>query len=261
MTTEWNAASYHQLAEPQFAWGTEMLRSLPLRGCEIVMDAGCGSGRVTAELLRRLPRGRVVAVDLSAKMLQLASETLIPEFTDRVSFVCADLVALPFHDAVDGIFSSATFHWIPDHVALFCGLFRCLKAGGWLVAQCGGGPNLARLRGKLDRVASTPHFAKYFSGWKDHRFYARTEETTRRLRVAGFTDIETGLREASVDLKEAPAFRAFVATVTGHPYVARLPDEEMREQFLAEVTELAARENPRFVLDYWRLNLRARKPG
>jgi trans-aconitate 2-methyltransferase len=258
--TEWNAASYHQLAEPQFVWGMEMLQTLALRGDETVMDAGCGSGRVTAELLRRLPHGRVLAVDLSANMLERAAETLTPEFEGHVSFLRADLAALPFLGAVDGVFSSATFHWVPDHEGLFRAIFHSLKPGGWLVAQCGGGPNLGGVRGKLDRVAGTAPFVSFFAGWKDHRYYAGAKETAERLRAAGFIEVETGLREARVEMKEAAAFRAFVATVTGHPYVARIPNEKLRERFLDEVTESAAKENPPFVLDYWRLNMRARKP-
>ena len=261
MPSEWNAAAYHQLAEPQFAWGVELVASLALRGDETVMDAGCGSGRVTAELLRRLPRGRVLAVDLSANMLERAAQTLLPEFKERVTLVRADLAALPFSAVVDGIFSSATFHWAPDHDALFRSLFHALKPGGWLVAQCGGGDNLANLRGKLDRVAATPAFAPYFAGWQDQRYYAGAEETAERLRAVGFTEVETGLREARVEMKDAAAFRAFAGTVTGHPHVARIPEEALQEQFLDEVTALAARDERPFVLDYWRLNLRARKPA
>jgi len=257
--TEWDAASYHKLAEPQFAWGVELVRSLTLRGDETVMDAGCGSGRVTAELLRRLPRGRVIAVDLSANMLEQSAATLSAEFKDRLSFVRADLAALPFSTAVDGVFSSAAFHWVPDHDALFRGLLRALKPGGWLVAQCGGGTNLHGLRAKLERVAASTKFAPFFIGWKDQRRYAGAEETAERLRAAGFVGVETGLREARVDLRDAASFRAFVATVRGHPYVARIPDEKLREKYLDEVTELAAKESPPFVLDYWRLNMRARR--
>lgn len=258
MPAEWNAAAYHQLAEPQFAWGMELLQSLELHGDETVMDAGCGSGRVTAALLRRLPRGHVIAVDLSANMLEGAAEAL-REFAERVSFVRADLAALPFRDAVDGVFSSATFHWLPDHEALFRGLFRVLRPGGWLVAQCGGGANLAGLRAKLQQVSASPAFAPYFEGWKDHRYYAEPEETAGRLRAAGFAEVATELREARVEMKDGQAFRAFVATVTGHPYLARLADERLRGRFLDEITELAARESPPFVLDYWRLDMRARK--
>ncbi len=60
---EWDAETYDAVSDPQFNWGMEVLDRLELRGDEAVLDAGCGSGRVTAELARRLPRGRLIAVD------------------------------------------------------------------------------------------------------------------------------------------------------------------------------------------------------
>ena len=64
MTTgDWNAASYDKVADPQARWGAEVLERLPLVGDETVLDAGCGTGRVTELLLARLPKGRVVALD------------------------------------------------------------------------------------------------------------------------------------------------------------------------------------------------------
>ena len=60
---EWDAETYDAVSDPQFEWGMEVLDRLELRGDEVAVDAGCGSGRVTAELLARLPNGRVVAGD------------------------------------------------------------------------------------------------------------------------------------------------------------------------------------------------------
>ncbi len=142
---EWNAEEYHRLSTPQFQWGQRVLSQLHLRGDECVLDAGCGTGRLTELLLRNLPRGRVVGLDLSQNMAMHARSRLKQEFHERVELVVADLVALPFLDAFDGIFSTASFHWVHDHDLLFRNLLAALRPGGWLHAQCGGGPNIARL--------------------------------------------------------------------------------------------------------------------
>ena len=60
---DWDAATYDRVSDVQVEWAREVLDRLPLRGDETVLDAGCGSGRVTAMLLERLPNGHVVAVD------------------------------------------------------------------------------------------------------------------------------------------------------------------------------------------------------
>ena len=141
---EWNAGEYHRLSAPQFQWGQRVLSELHLRGDERVLDAGCGSGKLTRLLLQSLPQGRVVGVDLSRNMVRLAHDNLKADFAGRVRFVAGDLVALPFRECFDGIFSTASFHWVFDHDALFRNLFASLKKGGWLHAQCGGGAPTSR---------------------------------------------------------------------------------------------------------------------
>ncbi len=65
-------------------------------------------------------------------------DTAAPMLTGiRVPVVRADAARLPFAEAFDVIFSTATFHWVLDHDALFASLFNALKAGGRLHAQCG----------------------------------------------------------------------------------------------------------------------------
>lgn len=143
---EWDAGIYHRVSAPQVAWGSKVLGRLTLARDETVVNAGCGSGRLTADLLERVPRGRVIAVDQSTNMLAEAAAHLLPSFIDRVSFLKADVQDLVLPEPVDAIFSTATFHWVLDHPRLFRTLFTCLKPGGRIVAQCGGGPNIARLR-------------------------------------------------------------------------------------------------------------------
>src|SRR5215212_8517559 len=143
-TGDWNASRYDKVADPQTRWGAEVLERLPLEGDETVLDAGCGTGRVTELLLARLPRGRVVALDASAAMLEQARGRLA-RFGDQVSYVHADLgQPLPLEEPVDAILSTATFHWVADHDALFANLAPAVRHGGWLVAQCGGFGNIAR---------------------------------------------------------------------------------------------------------------------
>ncbi len=97
--TEWDSDAYNRLSDPQWNWGTAVLKRIAVTGNEVLMDAGCGTGRVTAELVQLLPLGRVIAVDLSKNMLQQAAANLA-RFGDRVALVQADLAALPFCGAV-----------------------------------------------------------------------------------------------------------------------------------------------------------------
>ena len=159
---EWNAEAYHRVSDPQLAWGLRVLLRLPLRGDECVLDVGCGTGRLTDKLLERLPAGQVVALDQSLNMLAVARDYLAPRFPSQVRLVAADAAALPVANRADAVFSTATFHWVLDHPALFRSLFAALKPGGRLVAQCGGGPNIQRVRDRcaaLSNSQARAHFA------------------------------------------------------------------------------------------------------
>ncbi len=257
---EWDAATYHRVATPHVAWGRRVLDRLPLVGDETVVDLGCGTGRPTADLLARLPHGRVVAVDRSAAMLAAARDHLSPIAGDRVRFVRADLGALPLRGPVDAVFSTATFHWVPDHPRLFAAIFGALAPGGRLVAQCGGGPNLAPLRDHLAALAATPRFAPALGGWPGPWEFADAEQTADRLRAVGFVEVETGLEHAPTALPDAAAYRAFLETVVLGTHLDRLPTPADRAALLDALTAHAATDPEPFTLDYWRLNLRARRP-
>jgi trans-aconitate 2-methyltransferase len=261
--TEWNAGVYHRVSDPHQAWGARALAMLNVRGDETALDCGCGTGRLTAELLERLPRGRVIAIDRSLNMLDAAREFLAPRFGDRVLFRQADVQHLDvteLGEQVDLIFSTATFHWLRDHPRLFANLFTMLKPGGWLVAQCGGGPNIERLLDRARLIAWSSTFAPSFAGWDGPWEFADDATSARRLEVAGFTNVETDLVYMPVEMADADAFAEFLTNVIFGAHLARIDDEALRVRFIDSLTAMAADDDPPFELDYWRLNLRAQRP-
>ena len=257
---EWNAGVYHRVSNPHLEWGLPVLERLPLAGDETVLDIGCGTGRLTEKLLDRLPRGRAIGIDISANMLAVAREYLRPTFASRIQLVFADAAALPFDACADAVFSTATFHWVLDHARLFRSIHAALRPGGRLVAQCGGGPNLARVKGQCRAILGEAPYVTFFSGWSEPWEYADAETTERRLAAAGFVDIHASVDPAPVVHPDATAYKEFVTTVICRPYLARLPEAELRDTFIDELTRRAASLHPPFELDYWRLNIDATKP-
>jgi trans-aconitate 2-methyltransferase len=224
------------------------------------MDAGCGTGRLTAQLLQGLLRGRVVGLDLSQNMLAAAQDYLSPNFRGKFLLVAADLQELPFEKVFDGIFSTAAFHWVLDQDRLFSSLFRALRPGGWLQAQCGGGPNLARLRRRTHELAATAKYAQYLAGFREPWTFNDAATAAALLRRAGFTEVETNLEPALTVLGDLPKYSEFVRTVILRQHLERIPDAELRTGFVGALARQAATDDPPFSLDYWRLNLNAKIP-
>ena len=245
MTRDWDAAAYDRIADPQTGWGHSVLDRLALAGDERVLDAGSGSGRVTERLAERLPSGHVVALDGSAAMIAAARERLA-RFGDRISYLVADLGApLPVHPPVDAVLSTATFHWVPNHDALFRHLAAILRPGGQLVAQFGGQGNVARVLAVLATVGD---------GWLGPAHFESVAATRDRLEAAGFVDVEAWLNDESTTFEVGAPFVQFLETVVLGPHLDRLPAPE-RRPFAEEV----ARRLGRPELDYVRLNVVARR--
>ena len=251
----WDAKAYHKVSNPQFEWGKKVLSRLELRGDETVVDVGCGTGRLTALLCDKLPRGRVIAVDRDAGMIEEAKRHL----GDRAEYLVASALDLPAYDA-DAIFSTATFHWIPEHDRLFPRLFAALGPGGRLVAQCGGGRNLHRVLERLSVILAEPDVAPYFNGVGEPWYYATAEQTAARMTAAGFSDVATSLTPAPTPFATRDDFRTFCARVILGQRLHPLTDSTLRERVIDRVAELASHDDPPFVLDYERLDMFGRRP-
>lgn len=252
--TDWDAAQYHKVSDPQRAWGLRVLDRLnPSRG-ERVLDIGCGTARLTSEIAKKTDRP-VVGVDPSRTMLREAAL----HFGPLVQLVQADGVRLPFADrSFDAVFSTATFHWIADHASLFSEIHRILRPGGRLVAQCGGGPNLQRLYLRAQRLRSEEDYAPHFDGWADPWNFAGAETTRARLTDAGLVGVDVSLEPAQTPFANVETYEQFVTTVCLRHHVERLP-EPLRYPFVHELAVAAAADDPPLTLDYWRLNVDGRR--
>jgi trans-aconitate 2-methyltransferase len=246
---DWDGATYDRISAPMEAMGLAVLERLELRGDEAVLDAGCGSGRVTATLLDRLPEGRVVAVDGAASMIDAARERL----GDRpdLTLVVADLGELdPALGPVDAVFSTATFHWIADHARLFARLRAVLRDGGRLVAQCGGKGNIEVVHAAAAEVGNEAPFAEHLSGWAGPWRFAGPQETEELLRTAGFTEARCWLEDWPVT-PDDPA--TWLRTIICGAHLEQLP-EPLHESF---VNAVLARLPAPVTVPYVRLNIDA----
>jgi trans-aconitate 2-methyltransferase len=218
----WDAGTYEKVADPQAAWADEIIARSGIKHGDVVLDAGCGGGRVTKKLLELTPN--VIAVDADPNMVEKARESL----PDSVPVYHQDLLELDIDDKVDVVFSCAVFHWITDHDRLFKRLHHALKPGGRLVAQCGGYGNIQNV---LDVVGERP------GRW----LYAKPDDTETRLVAAGFSDARAWLEPKPTVPSDMVTF---IETVILH----KDPDRHANaERVAAQIDHI----------DYVRLNMEA----
>lgn len=263
---EWQAARYDRLADPHERWAAQILDRLAPASGECVLDAGCGSGRITRLLCERLdsagPEWSVLAVDASRSMIDQARVALA-DFGDAVEFELSDLLDFELSSRpgirrkrppVDGVFSCAVFHWILDHQLLFERVYSWLKPGGRLVAQCGGLGNVEEWQRAIDEAVVQPEFSESFNGWEGPWHFAGTEETAERLERAGFEAVNCRLEEKVVKVEDA---RSYLEVVGLAAHLERLP-EGHRDAFIDAVLRRVADPN---TLRYIRLNMEAYRPS
>lgn len=222
--TRWDAAAYDRISGPQVEWAKPVIERLELTGEEVVLDAGCGSGRVTELLVEQA--AWVIGIDSDPHMVAHARERL----RGRARVLQRDLTWFELDEPVDAVFCNAVLHWIDDHEAVFRRFAAALRPGGRLSFQCGGAGNLVEV---LRAAEVSGH------SWN----YATPEETEERLVAAGFERVVCWLQPWPVMPPDQPEFL-----------------EKVVFKDFPDPAALAARV-PEGPLDYVRLNAMAYKPS
>jgi trans-aconitate 2-methyltransferase len=243
-TRDWDAGTYHRVSDVHQEWAAQTLARLP--AAEVVLDAGCGSGRVTQLLLERCDH--VIAVDAAPSMVEHARETL----GDRATVLQQNLLELELDEPVDAVFSNAVFHWVPDHPRLFSRLYAALNPGGVLEAQYGGFGNVSRFHDVADSVGEEEPFASHLGGWVGPWNFTTDVQAAGWLLDAGFVDVRAWLEEWPMTPREP---RDYIRTVCLGHHLQRLP-EELRGPYVASVAD---RVGSPMEIDYVRLNISARR--
>ena len=258
-STHWNAEVYERIGTPMRRWAQAVIDDLHLSGDETVLDAGCGSGSVTFDLLERLPRGRIYAVDSSPDMISKITQAIEERGETRIVPILASLTDFNLPEQVDVVFSNAVLHWIPDDDALFGCLFRATKPGGRFRAQCGGGANIAQLMAVTQAVEEYEPYSVYL-GMAEFRKYRTAEEATAAMQRAGWTDVRANLFDSPVRFENNDDAALYLRTIILQRHVAALPSEHQHPFLEAVIAETVRRYGEPFTADYVRLDLWATKP-
>ena len=234
-TFQWNAHDYARNATAQYGWATELLDKLALRGDERVLDIGCGNGRVSAELVSRLPSGSVLGIDASSEMIAVARQSYGHENSDKLRFRQMDARTIGLEERFDVAFSNAVLHWVDDHNAVLNGLRTVLNPGAGLLFQMGGRGNAAAFFEVLEGVISTPAWRDYFYDFVPPYHFYGMGDYEKWLPDNGFEPVRIELIPKVMRHADSSNLKGWFRT-TWFPYTDRLP-RESREIFIAQIIE------------------------
>jgi trans-aconitate methyltransferase len=265
----WDAETYHRVSTVQESWAMELLEKRKMGEHEVVMDAGCGTGRVTETIANAVKKGRVYAVDRDDNMIAKAKENL--SGFSNITIIKSDISEVILPEKVDLIFSNAVIHWVLDHKKLFSNFWRLLKPNGELLIQCGGKGNLGIVHTLLEKLRKSNAFKNYFADWKDQWNFSSPEDIIKTLNDIGFKDTQAQLKKKTAEFEDYHGFFLFMKTVVMKPYLAYLPTDnnnEIRNSFMGEfmremkknqITNRKAAADIDLRLQYVRLDITGRK--
>jgi trans-aconitate 2-methyltransferase len=284
----WDAHVYDQISYPvQYRWGQQVIEWRSWNGNEIVMDAGCGTGLLTRDLAKKVPNGKVYAVDIDSNMIEQARTNL--RFFDNVEIVQSSFTDVELPKKVNVIFSNSAFHWVQDHRSAFQKFWEMLKpsiihkasnsdfpsrtdSSGQLLIQCGAYGNLQRIITVLERIAYSHQFKAYFIDWKQPWHFAKPDETDKLLKETGYVNRNAYSTKGSAAFPNQDAYAKFIKTVIMKSYLDHLStdannsndDESLKDlffnTFLNEIKKDNKRQGEQWHLDFVRLNIVANKP-
>lgn len=151
----WDGALYAENTAHHRAFDGDFLASTPLRPTDRVLDLGCGSGDLTAEVAALVPDGHVLGVDPQPSMLDEARTRARPN-QSFVQLAAQELDRLD--DAFDVVLSRACLHWVPrgDWPGVLAQLARLVRPGGAVRIECGGAGNVPRVVELLGELTGAP---------------------------------------------------------------------------------------------------------
>ncbi len=181
------AAFYNNHSQQQWEVAFEALKKIEFQGSEAVLDIGCGSGKVTANIAGRLKRGSVLGLDLSEGMIAFAQETYQPFYTN-LSFIRDDIQTYNSSSKFDCIFSSSALHWILGHQSLIAKVYDLLNEQGHILftIPCTPLPEVALI---FRDVTTQEPWQTYLKSYNHPRRKFTSDEYVGLLEEAGFVDV------------------------------------------------------------------------
>lgn len=246
----WNPDLYE--ASHSFVWklGRDLLAQLAPQAGERILDVGCGTGQLTAEIAAC--GARVLGIDAAPSMIEQARRNF-----PALRFEQADAAALPFQAEFDAVFSNATLHWVRDADRAADGIRRALKPGGRFVAEFGGRGNTAALLRAVYQELESLGVAQ--PERRNPWYYPSLGEYAALLERNGLQVTFAALFDRPTPLEGGEDALANWLAMFGACFTDAIAAER-RPQFLRGVAERAAgqlRQNGVWTLDYRRLRIRA----
>lgn len=219
---KWNPEDYAENSSAQYKWGKELLDVLSLNGTERLLDIGCGDGKITELISKKLKSGNVVGIDSSKDMIRFARQKYSGENFENLSFEIKDACNLGFNDEFDVVYSNAALHWIKDHNCVLNEIYKSLKKGGRILFQMGGKGNLEEMISIIKKTLKGDKWNQYFNDFENPFYFYSDSEYSSFLNKTHFHIDKVELIPRIMTHENVNSLAGWIRT-TWHPFLCRVP--------------------------------------
>ncbi|MBZ2166611.1 class I SAM-dependent methyltransferase [Methanobacterium spitsbergense] len=241
---KWDAEEYQKSSSAQQKWARELITKMDLQGSEVVLDIGCGDGKVTSEIATHLKDGCIMGIDSSIDMIELATRTFPLKKHPNLHFKLKDFQEIDYNSKFDIIFSNAALHWIKGHEDILKRIQKSLKPDGRILIQMGGKGNAQKILDLADEIITKEKWNNYFQGFTFPYGFYGPKKYIKWLNEANLKPVRVELISKVMVQKGFKGLKSWIRTVW-LPYTQRIP-EDLREDF---INELATRYIEQYPLD------------
>ncbi len=219
MRHEFDGKKYAKASAHQKEWEAKLISELDLEGNEDILDLGCGDGALTAQVAKLVPRGRVVGIDASQRMIEAA----MPKASSNLQFRRLDISCLDFVEEFDLVFSNATLHWVKDHRRLLQQVRQALRPGGHLRFNFAGDGNCSHFFAVVREAMVREEFRCFFSAFEWPWYMPPVDEYRVLAESSGLHDVRVWGENADRFFTEADAMIGWIDQPSLVPFLATLP--------------------------------------
>jgi len=227
---------YEEFSQHQREWGNKLISELRLKGNETVLDLGCGNALTTGELAERVPKGKVIGVDWSSSMLDVARSHKIENRIENMELMLIDINKISFNNKFDIVFSNATLHWILNHEKLLENIYSALKNRGFMRIQFGADGNCPHFIETLKEVIELFEFKKYFENFKWPWYMPKLKDYETLLSKTKFRNCKAWGENINYYFPDEKAMIGWIEQPSIIPLIAVLP-RNLRDSFRNLVIE------------------------
>lgn len=251
---KWNAETYKDSSHEQFKWGVELLDKLSLKGNESILDIGCGDGKLTMEIAKRVPDGHVVGIDNSEEMISFATNNFPKNKYPNIDWQLMNATEINFDNEFDAAYSNAALHWVKDHVSVLKGVKKSLKPGGTILFQMAGKGNALNAARVLVDVIAKETWSKYFIyGVSSSLSYYGTDDYHVWLKELGLVEKRVELIPKDASFHGRDGMRGNIRSVW-MTFTDMIP-EHLRDQFIEDLIDGFDEKSPQDKFGYYHIDM------